>query len=322
MGAFPRTDRTAGYKPALAAFAAFACGWVFVLVTLGAFTTSINAGMAFPDWPLSNGSLNPRGWLSDLSMFAEHSHRLSAGMETTLALVLAIWVWRTEARPWLRKLAWFGFGLCIAQAVVGGLRVLLDPVQLTSWGTSLGEVIAMLHAWLAQLLACTLVAIAISLSRGWLEQPRPVARPVLRWGRWCCILLFLNLAIAAIMRHTFAGLAIPYFPFATAGHSLLPATWSFKVAIHFLHRVAAAAIAVSVVIYAILIWREPAASPGMKTTAAGLLSLLALQILLGAGIIWTYRAPGITTAHVLVGALTLVTVFWLTWSAHRDRIQT
>ena len=53
-----------GLPPALAAFAALAAPWVFVLVTLGAFTTSIDAGMAFPDWPLSNGSLNPPGWLT------------------------------------------------------------------------------------------------------------------------------------------------------------------------------------------------------------------------------------------------------------------
>jgi heme a synthase len=34
---------------------------VFVLVLLGAFTTTIGAGMVFTDWPLSNGSINPEG---------------------------------------------------------------------------------------------------------------------------------------------------------------------------------------------------------------------------------------------------------------------
>ena len=68
----PDLPRTPGYKPGLAAFSAVAAAWVFVLVTLGAFTTSIGAGMAFPDWPLSNGSLNPHGWLTNIAMFAEH----------------------------------------------------------------------------------------------------------------------------------------------------------------------------------------------------------------------------------------------------------
>ena len=65
MASASSASRTSAYKPALAVFAAFGGAWVFVLVTLGAFTTSIGAGMAFPDWPLSNGSINPEGWLRD-----------------------------------------------------------------------------------------------------------------------------------------------------------------------------------------------------------------------------------------------------------------
>ena len=72
--------RTSTYKPGLAWFAALGSAWVFVLVALGAFTTSIGAGMAFADWPLSNGSVNPHGWLTEIDKFAEHSHRLSATM--------------------------------------------------------------------------------------------------------------------------------------------------------------------------------------------------------------------------------------------------
>ena len=56
---------------------------------------------------------------------------------------------------------------------------------------------------------------------------------------------------------------------------------------------------------------------GIRLGALGLLVLLTLQVLLGAQIIWTYRAAAVTTGHVLVGALTLATTFWLTWLAHR-----
>ena len=37
-----------------------------------------DAGIAFPDWPLSNGSINPEGWLRVWPMFLEHSHGSSA----------------------------------------------------------------------------------------------------------------------------------------------------------------------------------------------------------------------------------------------------
>ena len=52
-----------------------------------------------------------------------------------------------------------------------------------------------------------------------------------------------------------------------------------------------------------------------------MLGLVALQILLGAEIIWTMRAATMTTGHVLVGALTLATTFSLTWQAHRDVVE-
>ncbi len=321
MSAASALPRTAGYKPALAAFAALAAAWVYVAVSLGAFTTTINAGMAFADWPLSNGSLNPKGWLTNLSMFAEHSHRLSAAVMGLLTAGLALWLWRTESRAWLRRLAYFAFALVVAQGVVGGLRVLLDRVHLESLDTSLGRLIAMLHACLAQAFACTLVAIAVSCSNQWIKAPMPAGRRLRQTGIACCMLIFLQLALGAVVRHSFAGLAIPTFPWSTPQGGWLPAEWSFRVAIQFAHRAMAAAIAVAVLAFAFAIWRDRAASPGMRAGASALVSLVALQIFLGASIILTSRAVAVTTGHVLVGALTLVAAFWLTWLAHRDRIE-
>lgn len=315
------TRRTAAHKPALAVFATLGSLWVFVLVALGAFTTSIGAGMAFPDWPLSNGSLNPIGWLDNLSLFAEHSHRLSAGLMSTITLVLAIWIWKTESRPWLRKLAWFAVALVLAQAVVGGLRVLLDPKALPSLETSVGRLFAMLHACLAQLFVCTLIAIAVASTRGWIARPVPVSDGLRRLGRICCALLFIQLAIAAVLRHSFAGLAIPTFPYSTPDNHLLPAHWDFRVAIHFAHRVMAAILGVALILFAFLIRRDRGSTLVMRAAASALISLLVLQIFLGAQIIWTQRTASTTTAHVLVGALTLATTFWLTWVAHRDTIE-
>ncbi len=321
MDSLPDRRRTHAYRPALALCAALGAVWVFVLVSLGAFTTSIGAGMAFPDWPLSNGSLNPIGWLDNLSMFAEHSHRLSAGLMSTITIVLAVWIWRTDARAWLRKLAWFAVALVLAQAVVGGLRVLLDSHPLPSLETSVGRLFAMLHACLAQLFVCTLIALAVACSRGWLEHAVPVSAVVRRAGVVCCALLFVQLGIAAVVRHSFAGLAIPTFPFSTPEGGLLPAHWDFRVAIHFAHRVMAAVLTIALPTFSILIMRDRGATPGMRAVAMTLIWLLALQIFLGAQIIWTQRTATMTTGHVLVGALTLATTFWLTWTAHRDTIE-
>jgi cytochrome c oxidase assembly protein subunit 15 len=71
-------------------------------------------------------------------------------------------------------------------------------------------------------------------------------------------------------------------------------------------------------------WRihtDRGATLPMRLGATLLVTLLSLQILLGAEIIWTLRAPDVTTGHVAIGALLLATTFLLTWLAHRDRIE-
>jgi heme a synthase len=313
--------RTSTYKPAVAWFAYLGSAWVFILVALGAFTTSIGAGMAFLDWPLSNGSLNPAGWLTEIDKFAEHSHRLSASVMSAVTIILAVLLWRTESRSWLRKLALFAVGLVLSQALVGGLRVLLDHLQVAMVDTSVGRLFAMLHACLAQLFACTLIAIACALSKGWITRSTPVSYGVRRVGALCCGLIFCQLAIAAVMRHSFAGMAIPTFPASAPDGSWLPPAWNFRVGIHFTHRCMAVILTVALVWFAVKIWRDRGATLLLRCGAAVLVNLLALQVLLGAWIIWSQRSAAMTTGHVLVGAATLVTTFGLTWLAHRDVVE-
>jgi len=315
-----QSARTGQYKAGLAWFAAIGSLWVLVLIFLGAFTTSTNSGMAFPDWPLSNGSVNPPGWLTQLDKFAEHSHRLSASLMGLITIAIAVWIHRTESRVWLRRLAVAAVCLVIFQGVVGGLRVLLDGMQVNMVNTSVGRLFAMLHACLAQLFVCNLIAIALACTRPWIERSLPVADGVRRLGVACCALLFTQLAIAAVLRHSFAGLAIPTFPYATADGGLLPAAWSFPVAIHFAHRTMAVVLTVFLIWFALKIRLDRGAPLLMRAGATLLIVLLGLQITLGAQIIWTYRSVAMTTGHVLVGALTLALAFTLTWLAHRDPI--
>ena len=317
--AYPHRSST--YKPAVAWFAYLGSAWVFVLVALGAFTTSIGAGMAFLDWPLSNGSVNPAGWLTEMDKFAEHSHRLSASVMSAVTIILAMVLWRTESRKWLRQLALLAVALVLFQALVGGLRVLLDHLHVAMVDTSVGRLFAMLHACLAQLFACTLIAIACSLSRGWITGATPLSCGVRRAGIICCGLIFVQLAIAAVMRHSFAGMAIPTFPASAPDGSWLPPAWNFRVGIHFSHRVMAAVLSVALVWFTVKIWRDRGATLLMRCGAAVLVNLLGLQVLLGAWIIWSQRSAAITTGHVLVGAATLVTTFGLTWLAHRDVVE-
>jgi cytochrome c oxidase assembly protein subunit 15 len=71
--------------------------------------------------------------------------------------------------------------------------------------------------------------------------------------------------------------------------------------------------------FAGVVWR--AGGTGLKGLAALMVTLLVLQITLGAAVIWTGRNVYYTTAHVLVGALTLAATFLLTWVLHRDVLE-
>lgn len=321
MATMLRPHRTHDHQPALALFAALGAGWVFVLVVLGAFTTSIGAGMVFPDWPLSNGSLNPAGWLDHVAMFAEHAHRLSASVMGLVTIILAVWLWRAEARAWLRRLGGVAVALVLAQALVGGLRVLLDGRLVGLINTNTGKLFAMLHAGLAQMFVCVLIAIAVACSRAWRTGDVVTHAALRHAGVGCCALLFVQLAVAAVMRHSGAGLAIGTFPFSSAEGRWLPPAWDFRVGIHFAHRLLAVPIAVASAWFGWMILRNPAASWAMRMGSVVLPGLLTLQILLGGSIIWTQRSAAVATGHVLVGALTLALAFWLTWIAHRDVIE-
>ena len=322
MSTHASPSATPKYQPGLAWFAVLGSIWVFVLVLLGAFTTSIGAGMAFPDWPLSNGSVNPEGWLTDVAMFAEHSHRLSGATMGFITIGLAVWLQKRESRRWLRWLGWAALAIVVIQGVIGGQRVRLDAWHVAGMEMSVGQMLRIPHGILAQVFVILLFAIAAALSRAWIQGPSSLfaaSARVHRWSAWGTVLILLQLVIAATMRHHFAGLAIPTFPLTPEG-SLIPAQWDFRVAIHFAHRAMALVLSIVLVVAAVVVWREKT-SELLRRTSAIMIALLVMQVSLGAATIWTLRDPYYTTAHVIVGACVLASSFLLTWFTYRNRIE-
>jgi cytochrome c oxidase assembly protein subunit 15 len=149
----------------------------------------------------------------------------------------------------------------------------------------------------------------------------PIARGTRRLGVLCCALLFVQLAIAAVMRHSFAGMAIPTFPASNFDGTFWPHVWNFRIGIHFAHRIMAVVLCLALPLFVFSLLNDRQASHRLRAGAIFVLVLLTTQIFLGAQIIWTYRAAYVTTGHVVVGAMTLVTTFWLTWRAHRDAME-
>jgi cytochrome c oxidase assembly protein subunit 15 len=340
-------------NPWLYWFAVLTALVTLALIGIGGLVTSHEAGMSVPDWPTTYGYnmfLFPiNKWLGGI--FYEHSHRLLASLVGLMTTILAVWLWLKDSRPWVHWLGVTAFLLVVAQGVLGGLRVTLHMDSLGIY-----------HATIAQLFFMLTCAIALFTSRWWAnlnsvaavydrrqnsEMNATVADRRYKNLRWLVLattlLIFVQLIIAAAMRHQHAGLAISDFPLAhgklwpdTSADAVArynaqrvsvnaenPIT-AFQIELQMAHRVVALAI---LILVAVCAWRArgigapgtaPArmgnnAKPAETVLGAPIyqrlslfwLGLTLLQVGLGAATIWTNKAADVATAHVLVGALAL-----------------
>jgi cytochrome c oxidase assembly protein subunit 15 len=297
--------------------------------------TSHEAGMSVPDWPTSYGynmfALPIKFWKG--GAFYEHTHRLLGTVVGTLATVLALWLWIKDQRKWMRWLGTAAFLLVVLQGILGGLRVDLKMASL-----------GIFHGAIAQ--ACLVLMSAISLfsSRWWINSDKVKQIAVPKGLRshilWVTVLIFVQLIIAATMRHQHAGLAIPDFPLAygkiwpnTSAEAIAsynerrfemngenPIT-AFQVVLQMVHRLVAYFIFLGVAAAAMLARKKLGGRDPLTKFAFVWLGLLTLQIVLGAATIWTNKAADIATLHVMVGALALLAgSLWCIVAARRTQL--
>jgi cytochrome c oxidase assembly protein subunit 15 len=277
----------ATYNRAHHAFAVFTACAALVVITAGALVTSNDAGLSVPDWPTSFG------YLVKVPQFVggvryEWSHRMVAGTLVSLTLAIAVWTLLVERRRWLRWLAIGAFCTVIAQAILGGLTVLLFQPP---W-------ISTAHATVAQTFFCIAVAIALFTGQKWVEEKPQVEFDSRRPGLitltlLSIVVLYVQLILGGMFRHH----GMSWWP-----HVLNAVTVSFVLA-----WTAVRAISVYSHIEAV---RRP---------AIVMLSLLITQLGLGFTAFLTRVAWGrdatqpellmvvSTVAHVAVGALLLAT---------------
>jgi cytochrome c oxidase assembly protein subunit 15 len=300
-------------------FAALVAASTAVLIFAGGLVTSTGSGLSVPDWPNSYGWFM---WTFPLSkmvggIFYEHLHRLVASTVGLLIVVLAIWLWRAEPRRWVRQLGYLALAAVITQGILGGITVL--------W--YLPDAISIAHASLAQIVFCLTTTIALVTSGGWQRGyaenrlPDPGSRipasdvTLERLAIITTAVIYIQIVIGAIMRHTGAGLAIPDFPLSF-GH-LIPPQWDSKIAIHFAHRVGAATVALLIVATSGHVLFHHGRRRELRRPAILLLTLVVLQITLGALTVLSQKQFIINSLHVVNGALVLVTSLVLTLRGHR-----
>ena len=272
---------TTSKKTGLHRFALFTAGCTLLLLVAGALVTSNDAGLSVPDWPLSYGSLTPP-MVGGIRY--EHSHRLIASFVGLLTIVLAVWLWLREPRPWVRRLGLVALGAVIAQGVLGGLTVwFFLPVP-----------ISVAHASLAQLFFSTVISLALFTSRWWqsdLPQLDDSGAPRVRQlALWSVAAIFLQLILGAALRHK--------------GFGIVP------------HLAGAAVVTFLVFWTAAVLRRRFPESAVLARCRVLLHALLGFQLLLGGAAWWSRVAARefpqpmpvmvwLTVAHTVVGALVL-----------------
>jgi cytochrome c oxidase assembly protein subunit 15 len=101
-------------------FAVLTAVATLALVSLGGLVTSHGVGMAVPDWPNTYGYnmffFPISQWVGGI--FYEHTHRLLASTVGLLTSILALWLYGTKARPFMRWMGLFLLALAIATIVV------------------------------------------------------------------------------------------------------------------------------------------------------------------------------------------------------------
>jgi cytochrome c oxidase assembly protein subunit 15 len=275
------------YNRGLHRFSVVLACWIFLLIIAGALVTSNDAGLSVPDWPTSFGSLYKIPKLVGGVKF-EHTHRMIAQVAGLLTIILAVWMWRSEKRRWMRILGFAAVGTVIAQGILGGITVLyyLPPV------------VSSAHAALAQTFFCLAVAIAMFTGKRWVEeQPRvefDERRPSLFTLTLLSIfVLYVQLTLGAMFRH----------------HGL--SWWP-----HVLNAVVVSFVLAWTAVRALTLYSNV---EGVRRPAIIMLSLLIAQLCLGFTAFLTRVAWGrdavqpelpmviSTVTHVAVGALLLAT---------------
>jgi cytochrome c oxidase assembly protein subunit 15 len=273
----------------------------FFLIIAGALVTSHDAGLATPDWPLSNGQVFPK---MVGNLFWEHGHRMVATTVGMLTIVLMIYILRKEKRHWVRKLGVFALLAVIAQGLLGGLTVkLMLPLAVST-----------AHATLAQLFFCTTVSLAVFTSRSWMQaQPLDEEKGSLPLRYLCTaalVTIFLQLILGATLRHS--------------------ATWDQHLPTELILAHIGGALAVTIALGSatLAVLRRHKDEKFLTRPALIALLLLVVQLSLGiAAYITRLGSPNdpqplnpmisITVAHVACGALVFVSTIVLTLRAYR-----
>jgi cytochrome c oxidase assembly protein subunit 15 len=282
---------------------------VFLLLVTGGLVTSLESGLAVPDWPNSFGHnmlLYPISQMKG-GIYYEHAHRLFGMLVGVTALVMLGVVWREDSRRLVRMLAIAFIVIVCAQGLLGGLRVTGNITSATS-GTELrpSTLLAIVHGMFGQIVFATACVIACIASTSWKSTTPAVAVADAGRVRALPIMLLCALLVQLFLGASYRHLQVPPHDGLPAQHPSWP-IWC--------HIAGAIVVLVLAVITGALAGSRARNIKPVRILGKGLVHAVGLQVALGVGALVVVlirvdeKIPGyevlVTSAHQAIGALLL-----------------
>ena len=286
------------------------------LIFMGALVKSHEVGLSVPDWPTTYGKNMFAFPLSDMvgGIFYEHGHRLVATVVGFFTMVQAMWLGISGAPDWLKKCGYISLLLVLVQGLFGGITVLFF----------LPKFVSIIHGILAQTFFMIMILIAYGLSIERSDRSYGGVSRNIRQGALLIVgLVYLQLVLGAIVRHTASGMAIPDFP--TMGGMWAPIFSEIminnvndmlfemdldmvnrgQVILHFIHRLVATVIT-CVVVYMFYSYRSIVNDNHIiNRNLLWIVGIVLAQFTLGVATVLSERLPYVASLHVVTGAALL-----------------
>ena len=252
-----------------------------------------DSGLGCPDWPLCHGQIIPP---FDTATLIEYSHRLSGSVLGLLVIANLVIAWtHFRANRIVFHTSVAALALVLVAGILGGVTVL----------TELAWQYRLLHLAIAEILIACLIVAAIA---GWnpysstpaadSEQGDSLKPPIIA----SIVGAFVLILSGSYMVGEGYGTSCATWPLCRG--SILPEGWAYIV--HMGHRYIAAIVGIIITWTAWRAWASAPAHSPIRFAAAFLTAAFALQIVVGAFVVWGGFAADMKATH-----LSLATLVWV-----------
>ncbi len=263
-------------------------GATFLLISIGGLVRATKSGLGCgTDWPECGGRLVPA--LQSRAEIIEFSHRLAASVVVALLAATAVAALRSSRSDGRLRIAALGaFGLVLFQALLGAVVVKLE-LQAAS---------VMLHLATALALLGLLVYLAVATGAAEARLSGTTDRSLSNRAAVAALSLLVVLLVGSYSSSRDIGGSWPL-----VDGQLVPNLAVTTFAIHWLHRVLAAAVAVILFWVALQVVKRKHEMPLAAKLAHVAAGLYLIQIIVGAINVWTDQNPAAVTIHLAAAAV-------------------